>query len=223
MAWIELEASDGHALAAWCAEPARPARGAIVVLQEIFGVNGHIRAVCDRYAAQGWLAIAPALYDRVARSQEFGYAPEDVVRGREIRAQVSDEQALVDVRAAIDFAARAGRRVAVLGFCWGGTLAWLAAARFEGVACAVTYYGTNIAAHLDEVPEVPVLMHFGNNDAHIPPDHVARIAAAVPRMPLYRYEAGHGFNCDDRAAFHAASAELAGARTRAFLEQHIPC
>jgi carboxymethylenebutenolidase len=201
MAWIELEASDGHVLAAWCAEPARPARGAIVVLQEIFGVNGHIRAVCDRYATQGWLAIAPALYDRVARSQEFGYAPEDVARGREIRAQVSDEQALIDVQAAIDLAGRGGRRVAVLGFCWGGTLAW----------------------HLDEVPRVPVLMHFGNSDAHIPPDHVARIAAAAPGMPLYRYEAGHGFNCDDRPAFHAASAELAGARTRAFLEQHIPC
>lgn len=221
MSWTELKAADGHVLQAWLAEPAGEPRGAVVVLQEIFGVNAHIRSVCDRLASQGWLAIAPALYDRAGRGQELGYGPEGVAAGRAAKEQVGgDEPALRDVQGAIDFVRPRGK-VAVMGFCWGGTLAWRSAARLQGVACAVAYYGTSIAAHLDETPRVPVLMHFGEQDTHIPPEHVQRIAAAFPQFPLHRYDAGHGFNCDERPAYHRPSAQLAGTRTQEFLETHL--
>lgn len=220
MAWIELHASDGHRPQAWIAEPQGRPRGGVVVLQEIFGVNSHIRAVCDRLAAQGWLAIAPALFDRVEPGCELGYQPEQAGAGRAVRERIGDPEALLDVQAAIDRAAPAGK-VAVMGFCWGGTLAWLAASRLSGLDGAVAYYGTAIHAHRAETPQVPVLMHFGEQDAHIPLPHVADIAAAHPELPIHRYEAGHGFNCDERPAYHAASAQLAGGRTQQFLEQHL--
>lgn len=220
MAWIELEAGDGHRLQAWEARPAGAPRGAVVVLQEIFGVNSHIRAVCDRLAAQGWLAVAPALFDRVSRGRELGYDQASIAAGRAGKEQVGEEAALRDVQAAVSHAAVWGK-VAVMGFCWGGTLAWLAAARLSGVACGVAYYGTAIHAHLHERPRAPMLLHFGDQDAHIPEEHVRDIAAAHPGLPMYRYEAGHGFNCDQRAAFHAPSAALAGERTQDFLGLHL--
>jgi carboxymethylenebutenolidase len=226
MSTTQLTATDGHTLDAYCAHPAVAPQGAIVVLQEIFGVNPHIRSLCDRYAALGYLAIAPHLFDRVARSQEMGYDAEGVARGREVKGKLTDEQALLDVQAAVDWAAaRLGPqpKVAVIGFCWGGTLAWLAAARLSGVACAVAYYGTNIAGYLGDAPKVPVLLHFGEQDTHIPPEHVARIAQAWPQLEIHRYEAGHGFNCDDRPAFHQPSAQAAALRTHAFLESQFKC
>jgi carboxymethylenebutenolidase len=220
MGWIELKAADGHQLQAWCVAPEAAPRGAVVVLQEIFGVNSHIRKVCERLAAQGWLAVAPALFDRVRRGTELGYGPDDLAKGRDTKAQTTDDLALLDVQAAMAYAGRGGR-VAVMGFCWGGTLSWLAATRLQGVACAVTWYGTNIHGYVQEQPRVPVLMHFGEHDTHIPPEHVQRIAREHPDLPLYRYDAGHGFNCDDRPAFHRASAELAAQRTQDFLETHL--
>jgi carboxymethylenebutenolidase len=220
MAWIELKAADGHALQAWEAQPAGQPRGAVVVLQEIFGVNAHIRSVCDRLAAQGWYAVAPALFDRAQRGLEAGYDPEGMAAGRAAKAQVREADALADVQAAITRAQRAGQ-VAVMGFCWGGTLAWLAAARLQGLACGIAYYGTQIHEHRNEQPRVPMLLHFGNADTHIPPQHVDAIAQAHPDIPLYRYEAGHGFNCDVRASFDRASAELAATRTQAFLQDHL--
>jgi len=223
MAWTELTAADGHVLQAWVARPAGKPRGAIVVLQEIFGVNAHIRSVCERWAAEGWLAIAPALYDRVARGTETGYDPQGVARGRAAKEKLGDATALRDVQAAVALARAEGGRVAVMGFCWGGTLAWLAAARLPGVDAAIAYYGTNIAGYLDEAPKVPVLLHFGEQDTHIPPEHVQKIAAAWPGLALHRYPAGHGFNCDERPAYDAPSAQLAATRTREFLEEHIPC
>lgn len=223
MAWTDIEAADGHVLQAWRAQPAGVARGAIVVLQEIFGVNAHIRSVCDGWAAQGWLAIAPALYDRVARGIETGYDAQGIAAGRAAKEKLGDDTALLDVQAAIDHARASTSCAAVIGFCWGGTLAWLAAARLHGVDAAVAYYGTNIAGYLGEQPKVPVLLHFGEQDTHIPPDHVARIAQAWPAARLHRYPAGHGFNCDARPAYDAPSAELAAARTRAFLEETLTC
>jgi len=220
MAWIELRADDGHQLQAWEARPEGAPRGAVVVLQEIFGVNGHIRAACDRLATQGWVAVAPALFDRVSRGRELGYDPAGIAAGRAGKEHVGEEAALRDVQAAVSHAALCGK-VAVMGFCWGGTLAWLAAARLSGVACAIAYYGTAIHAHRDGQPRVPVLLHFGEQDAHIPAEHVRAIATAHPELPLYRYDAGHGFNCDERPAFHAPSAALAGERTQAFLKSHL--
>jgi carboxymethylenebutenolidase len=228
MGWIELKAADGHLLRAWSATPAAPGemppRGAIVVLQEIFGANAHIRSVCDRYAAQGWMAVAPSLFDRAtAKVPELGYGPQDIAQGRELKAKVSDEAALLDVQAAIDHAAAGGAKVAVVGFCWGGTLAWLAAARLQGLHAAVAYYGTNIAGSLHAGPQVPVLLHFGEQDPYVPPEHVRQIAAAFPQAGLHVYPAGHGFNCDARAAFHAPSAELAATRTERFLRNALSC
>lgn len=229
MAWIDLKAADGHALRAWRAtaeaagDTAAP-RGALVVLQEIFGVNAHIRSVCDRYAVQGWTAIAPSLFDRAtATVPEMGYGPEDIAQGRDLKARLSDEAALLDVQAAIDHAAALAPKVAVVGFCWGGTLAWLAASRLKGLHAVVAYYGTNIAGNLDAVPQVPVLLHFGEHDTHIPPEHVRQIAAACPQAELHVYAAGHGFACDARAAFHAPSAELAATRTERFLRNALSC
>lgn len=228
--WIQLESADGHRPQAFCARPDAPC-GAVVILQEIFGVNPHIQQLCDRYRAQGWLAVAPALFDRVAPSQSLPYDTDGIARGRKLKAQVSEAQALLDVQAAIDWAGRelppsggdAPPPVAVIGFCWGGTLAWLAAARLSGLRCAVAYYGTNIADRVEQRPRVPMLLHFGMQDQNIPPADVDRIATAWPEIPLYRYAAGHGFNCDDRPAFHAASAAVAGERTTAFLKENLAC
>lgn len=220
MGWIELTAGDGHQLQAWEARPAAAPRGAVVVLQEIFGVNRHIRTVCDRLADQGWLALAPALFDRVARGCELGYDQAGMAAGRAAKEHIGEDAALRDVQAAVSQAARFGR-VAVMGFCWGGTLAWLAAARLPGVACAIAYYGTAIHAYRDERPRAPVLLHFGDRDTHIPAEHVRAIAAAHPELPLYRYDAGHGFHCDERAAFDPRSAALAGERTQHFLQSNL--
>jgi carboxymethylenebutenolidase len=217
MGWIELKAADGHGLQAWCARPPGAVRGGIVVLQEIFGVNAHIRSVCDRWAAEGWLAIAPALYDRVARGTETGYDAQGIATGRAAKEKLGDATALTDVQAAVDFAHREAPRVAVMGFCWGGTLAWLAASRLRGVDAAVAYYGTNIAGYLGETPKVPVLLHFGEQDTHIPPQHVQQIVRSFPAIPVHLYPAGHGFSCDARPSFDRESAALAAERTRAFL------
>ena len=224
MGWIELHAADGHRLRAGRAQPAAAPRAAIVVLQEIFGVNDHIRSLCERLAAQGWLALAPSLFDRAGAGQvDLAYGPEDIARGVELKARVGEEDAMRDVQAAIDHVAASGLKVAVMGFCWGGTLAWLAAARLQGLDAAIAYYGTNIAGHLDAPVRVPVLLHFGAHDTHIPPEHVQKIAAACPQARLHVYPAGHGFACDARAAYHAASAEQAAARSQQFLEDRLPC
>lgn len=224
MAWIKLKASDGHALRAWQAEPAGAPRGALVVLQEIFGANAHIRAVCDRYAAQDWLAVAPSLFDRAdPEAANLGYTSQDAALGLRLKAAIGDAPALQDVQAAIDHALTRGLKVAVIGFCWGGTLAWLAAARLHGLDAVVAYYGTQIADHLGELPRVPVLLHFGEQDVHIPAASVQRIAAACPQAGLYRYHAGHGFNCDTRAAFDPASAIVAAVRTHEFLKKELAC
>jgi len=220
MSWIRLKSADGHVLQAWQAQPAGKPRGCIVVLQEIFGVTNHIRNVCDRFAAQGWVAVAPALYDRVGRGHELPYGEQGIAQGRALKAGVTETQALADVEAAVDYLRPKGK-VAVVGFCWGGTLAWLSAARLQGVSAAVAYYGTNIYDKVREQPRVPVLLHFGDHDKHILPEHVSAISKTWPQVPLYRYDADHGFNCDERPAYHRASAQLAGTRTEQFLESHL--
>jgi carboxymethylenebutenolidase len=219
-----ITASDGHPLALYVAEPAAPARAGIVVVQEVFGVNAHIRSLCERFAAQGYLAAAPALYDRVRPGVELAYGPEGVAEGRTVRTLIPDEAALRDVDAAVQhLAERLGPegRIAVVGFCWGGTLAWLAATRLARVSAAVAYYGSGIAAYAGEQPKVPVLLHFGARDAHIPMTDVDKIRRAHPGLPIHLYEAGHGFNCDDRASFDAESAATAARHTQAFLAKHL--
>jgi carboxymethylenebutenolidase len=219
---IELTATDGHKFDAYVAESSTPARGAIVLIQEIFGVNSHIRSVADDYASQGFHVIAPALFDRVQRNLELGYNPTDSAQGMKAARQIGMDAALLDVAASISHARaqRHGLKVGVLGFCYGGSLAWLAATRLDPAA-AVCYYGGQIAANAAETPRCPVMMHFGAKDPHIGPAEIEKIKAAQPEVPLFLYDAGHGFNCDQRKDFEPESARLARQRTLEFFSRHL--
>jgi len=218
--WVELVAEDGHRLSAYRAEPHGMPRGALVVAQEIFGVNSHIRSVCDGYAADGYLAIAPALFDRYERGVDIGYTPADVARGRELKALAKAEAALLDV-AAVRASVEGAGNVGVIGYCWGGLIAWLASDRLPGFTCAVAYYGGGMIDAIAEQPRCPVMAHFGERDAGIPVAGVKALAAAHPTAQVFLYAADHGFNCDQRGAYDAAAAKLARERTLAFLRQHL--
>lgn len=218
---IEIAAADGHKLAAYLAEPAGKPKGGLVVLQEFFGVNAHIRQMTDEFARDGYLAVAPAVFDRTERGVELGYDAAGMAKGRQLRANLVLDQTMCDVQAAIDTAARGGR-VAVMGYCWGGSLAYLAAARLARLACAVGYYGAQIAAHADERLHVPVLLHFAERDEYIPPADIERIRQAHPEITIYDYPGTeHGFNCNDRHFYKPKSATLARERSLAFLDRHI--
>jgi carboxymethylenebutenolidase len=217
--YTRLMARDGHQFEAWLAPPKGPVRGAVLVLQEIFGVNAHIREVADSFAAEGYLAIAPCLFDRVDRDLQLGYTPDDITRGRGTMLQLKQEQVTLDVAASLAVIKHAGRAAAI-GYCWGGTQAWLAAAQ-QPVAAAVAYYGTGIAANLDVTLKAPVQCHFGTQDKSIPPEAIERIRAAQPAVDYHLYDADHGFSCDHRGNFDAASAALARTRTLAFLAEHL--
>ncbi|HZA67438.1 MAG TPA: dienelactone hydrolase family protein [Geminicoccaceae bacterium] len=216
---IQGTAADGHTLAIYRAEPAGTARGAVVIVQEIFGVNSHIRGVCDDYAGQGYLAVAPALFDRAERGVELGYQPDDVTAGRAIREKVSLEDALMDVEATARLVE--GQPIGVVGYCWGGTVSWVAATRSRAFAAAVSYYGGGAPDLAGEQPNCPVQLHFGEQDHAIPLEGVEKLRAIHPELPVYIYPAGHGFNCDQRGSYHAESARLARERTLAFLREHV--
>jgi carboxymethylenebutenolidase len=215
----QLMARDGHEFAAWLAPAVGNARGAVVVLQEIFGVNAHIRAVTDGFAAEGYVCIAPSLFDRVKRGVELGYLPEDVQVGRGYALQVPKEKLLADIGACINVVKHAGP-VAAVGYCWGGSLAHLAACELP-VRAAVDYYGTRTVDNLHLQTHAPVQYHFGDRDKTIPPEAIEKIRAADPGGEVYVYAADHGFNCDHRASYDAAAAQLARGRTLAFLARHL--
>ncbi len=217
---LRLTAADGATIGAYRADPTGKPRGGIVVLQEIFGVNAHIRRVADGFAAEGYLAIAPALFDRAKPGVELGYTPDDIPLGRDLVAEVGHERTMLDVAAAVKAAAEGGV-VGVVGYCWGGSLAYAAACSLPGVAAAVGYYGGNIAKSLDVTPQAPLMLHFGERDDHIPMSDVAAIRAALPGVPVYTYPAGHGFNCDARGSYDKPSAAEALERTLAFFAQHV--
>ena len=212
---IKLTASDGHTLNAYRADPATPPKGGLVVVQEIFGVNAHIRAVTDSFAAQGYAAIAPAFFDRTETGVELGYEEPDLTHGRTLRAELGWDGTILDVVAAIDALKPAGK-IGVVGYCWGGSVAWLAACRLN-LAAAVGYYGGQVIDFKDEKANCPVMLHFGETDAGIPLSDVDTVRAAQPDVPIHIYPAGHGFNCDHRGSYHAESANLALERTLSFL------
>lgn len=215
-----LMARDGHEFNAWLAAPSGAARGALLIAQEIFGVNHHIRGVADGYAAEGYLVIAPCLYDRVRRGIELGYSPAESQEGRGYRMQIPFVKTLLDLTASVNVVKHAGR-VAVIGYCWGGTLAYLAACQMP-VTCAVSYYGGQIAKeNLDQKPKRPVLYHFGEKDPYISSTDVEKIRAADPGGEFHLYPADHGFNCDERGSYDAGSAQLARQRTLAFLVRQM--
>jgi len=219
--FVTLTAADGHELSAYLARPAGEPLAGLAVVQEIFGVNQHIRSVADGYARDGFLAVAPALFDRIERGVELGYEGADMLRARNFIPKLDVDNALADTVAAMEFAAReTGKKVGVIGYCFGGTIAWLAATRHSPTA-AIGYYGGRIANYAEERLSAPVLLHFGKQDAHIPAEEVEKIHAAHPEVQIYLYDAGHGFNCDARGSYSQASSAEARERSLAFLKEHL--
>jgi carboxymethylenebutenolidase len=214
-----IMARDGHEFQAWLAPPPGRPRGAVLVLQEIFGVNAHIRKVTDGFAADGYTAIAPALFDRVRRGIDLNYTPADAELGKGYVKQLQPEQTLKDIAAALAVVRNSGR-AGVVGYCWGGTLAYTAACQLP-LACAVVYYG-KVTSLLEQKPRCPVMYHFGGQDKSITPADVAAVRAAYPDAPLYTYDgAGHGFNCELRDSYNPQAAALARSRTVEFLSRHV--
>ncbi|HZV91848.1 MAG TPA: dienelactone hydrolase family protein [Caldimonas sp.] len=222
---ITLTAADGFASQAYVSEPSRPPKGAIVVLQEIFGVNSHIRAVADGYAAAGYLAIAPATFDRVERGVELGYSADDVTRGARLKAAVEALPApgvLQDIQAAVSHVAGAGK-VGIVGYCWGGLLVWRSANKVEGLSAAVAYYGggMTVGNEASRKPAVPTMAHFGDQDAHITVDSVKAFEQAHPEVEVHLYAANHGFNCDQRGSYNASAAATALERSLYHFGKHV--
>jgi len=220
---VKLSASDGHELEAYAARPDGEPIAGLVVVQEIFGVNAHIRSVSDGYAKDGFLAVAPALFDRYERGVELGYDGEDMQKAMGIsqKLRTDIDAAVRDIGAAIDFArGQTGKKCGVIGYCLGGTLAWLSATRLKADA-AVGYYGGLIAMFAAEQPQAPVMLHFGKQDQHIPKEEVDTVAAAHPEVEIYWYDAGHGFNCGARSSYDAISAKLARERSLEFLKKNL--
>ena len=218
--WIELKPEGAGPISAWRADPNGRPRGGMVVIQEIFGVNTHIRAVADRFASVGYLAVAPALFDRIEKGFDVGYDPDSRTKGVAIVSKLDFEQVLRDAAAAIAAAAEGGK-VGIVGYCFGGSVAWAAAARLPGLSAAVGYYGGRIVEMKALDPKVPTLLHFGEKDEHIPVKGVKEVAALHPDVPVHLYQAGHGFNCDERASYDAGSAALAWTRTLEFFRKHV--
>ncbi len=219
---VTIQASDGHSLGAYRAEPDRAPIGGLVVIQEIFGVNRHIRSVVDRFAADGYVAIAPALFDRVRTGVELDYDPDGVQAGFAVMQELDLDQVMLDLRAAVDAVADVGR-VGVVGYCFGGSMAARASIEMaDVVSCAVGYYGGGVAQLVERRPQIPLLLHFGAEDHAIPAETVDAVRQAWPEVPVHVYPgAGHGFNCDLRASYHPASAALALERTLAFLAANL--
>jgi carboxymethylenebutenolidase len=217
---VELKAADGHQFDAYVAEPVGTPKGLIIVAPEIFGVNSHIRNVADGYAANGYLAISPAFFDRAQRKYETGYEPADIAAGVEIMKKMDLANCMLDVTAAMEFGKSAGK-VGIVGYCWGGVIAWVAAQRLSGIACSAPYYGGAMPSFVTDALLCPVMMHFAEQDHSITLAQAQAIAAAYPEAEAFYYPAGHGFNCDQRGSYDAQSAKLALSRTLAFFKKYV--
>ena len=216
-----LAASDSHKLGAYRADPAGAPKGGIVVIQEIFGVNQHIRAVCDSFAKEGYVAVAPALFDRTQKDFQCGYTPPEIEQARTFVAKPDWDAMMRDTDAAIKELKAVGP-IGIVGFCMGGTIAFLAATRLAGLSAAVGYYGGRIVAFADEKPKCPVQLHFGEKDASIPMTDVEIIKQKRSDCEIFVYpEGGHGFHCDERGSFHKESRDVAWGRTTAFLQKNM--
>jgi carboxymethylenebutenolidase len=219
--YVKLRAADRHDLSAYVALPPGEPLAALVIVQEIFGVNAHIRSVTDGFAKDGFLAVAPALFDRIQPGIELGYEGADRERAMSLMPQFDLEKAVADIQAALDYGVTAtGKNAGVVGYCLGGTLAWMSATRLRPTA-AVGYYAGRIGNYAAEKPSCPVMLHFGKQDTHIPPEEVEKVHAAHPEVEIFWYDAGHAFNCDARSSYNAAAAQEARGRTLAFLKRHL--
>ena len=230
--FVNLNSPDGFTLPVFVARPTGAPRGAVVVLQEIFGVNDHIRAVTERYAAEGYLAVAPATFARVQPDVELGYTDADMATGMTLKTRVENRPGagvLSDVQTAIEYAALeaggsvAAAKVGIVGFCWGGLLAWRAACELRGLAAAVCYYGGGMTneAESARTPGCPVLAHFGKRDHFISESSVHTFAKAQAGVQVHLYDADHGFNCDQRGSYNQPAADQARERTHAFFAEHL--
>ena len=225
--WINVTGSDGVVVPAWLAEPVGAPRGAVVVVQEIFGVNSHIRDVTERWAKAGYLAIAPALFTRVQPNVELGYTADDMAQGMALKGAADalpGAGVQTEIQAAMDYARGRGvGRVGMVGFCWGGLQVWRAACSLPGLSAAVCYYGGGMTMpeEIARKPLCPTLAHFGRRDAYIPEATVQQFAAVQPQVAVHLYEADHGFHCDQRGSYDAAAAATANERTLAFFAQHL--
>jgi carboxymethylenebutenolidase len=219
MSHLQLRAADGHTFSSYLARPEGRPRGGIVVVQEIFGVTAHIERVADQFAAAGYLAVAPAVFDRQERGVNLGYDDAGIARGVGYMQKADFGDVMADLQAAIGAVAHAGA-VGMVGYCWGGLVTYLAGSR-TSIAAGVAYYGGGITRFLEPVPRCPMQFHFGERDTHIPLRDVEAIRAAFPQGEYHTYAAGHGFNCTDRASHDAAAAHLAFARTREFFDRHL--
>ena len=219
---IQIKREDGFELGAYVARPSEKAKGGILVIQEIFGVNSHIREVTDGYAKEGYLAVAPMIFDRVDKNIELGYEEADMGRGIELAFQkLNMDQTLSDLQAAIGYLRLEQDSVGVVGYCFGGLLTWLSACDLEGVDAAVSYYGGGVVGQVEKQANCPVMMHFGELDAHIPMTDVAKIKDAQPKVQVFSYDADHGFNCDHRASFNESASEKALGQSLEFFAQHV--
>ena len=227
--WTQLTAQDGHKLSAYVARPEGTPIGALIVIQEIFGVNSHIRSVADGYAKDGFLCVAPALFDRIERDLQLSYSPDDLKKAFALYPQLKPDLSLLDVAAAAQKSIElsGGKKLGVVGFCYGGLVTWLSATRgpklgFQPSAC-VCYYPGGVGNVAKEQPSCPVMIHFGALDSHIGPDQVEAVRSAHPDVQVFVYDgAGHAFNRDPHPdAYHPASAKLARERTLAFLKQNL--
>jgi carboxymethylenebutenolidase len=225
--WIKLKAEDGHELKAYVARPKGEAIGALVLVQEIFGVNKHVRGVADGYAKDGFAVFAPAIFDRFERDLELMYGPDDMKRAFEIYPKLKPDVTLLDVAAAYGAAKETGKGIGVIGYCYGGLISWLSATRGENYkmrpSCCVGYYAGGIGSVAKEDPSCPVMLHFGAEDSHIGKDQIEAVRSAHPEVEIFVYEgAGHAFNRDaDPNSYNPAAAKLARERSLSFLKTHI--
>jgi carboxymethylenebutenolidase len=218
---VTLRAADGHSFNAYVARPATEPIAALIVVQEIFGVNAHIRSVADGWARDGFLAVAPALFDRIQPGIDLGYDPAGMQTAMSLFPKFDVDKAIVDAAAAVDFAAGStGKKVGVIGYCLGGTVAWLSATRLQPAA-AVGYYGGRIGNYAAENPTCPVMLHFGSQDTHIPAAEVEKVHSAHPEVEIFWYDTGHAFNCAPRPSFNAVAAKEARQRSLDFLQKHL--
>ena len=220
---VSIRCADDFLMGCYRAEPTGPVGGAIVVIQEIFGVNTHIREVADGYAEKGYIAYAPKLFDRIGTDIELGYSESDMAKGIDLAfSQLALDQVISDVQETVNhIAAEGAQKIGIVGFCFGGLVSWLSAAQVTGLSAAIGYYGGGIAGHLEQSPQCATMLHFGELDAHIPLTDVDKIKQANPQLPIHVYAADHGFNCDHRGSYDATAAELARSRSLEFLAEQL--
>jgi carboxymethylenebutenolidase len=216
----ELAAFDGHTFSTYRADPTDTPKGAVVVLHEIFGINSHVKKVVDAFAAQGYVAIAPALFDRIRKDVALGYSEAEFAEGFELMKKADMDDAFADIQATVDSVRSVGK-VAVVGYCWGGTLAYVAANQVKNLACAIGYYGAGIPADYGAKRKIPTLLHFGENDEYIDFEAVTQFRARRPDVSVFAHKAGHGFNCDERPSYDAAVAEKALEQTLFWISQFV--